>query len=96
MNMEDIFSQFGDLFESWGMGGGGFSSFFGGGSRGGGQRVRRGSDLRVRVKVTLWSCSQHLWCISEYTYSSTVPEHARHGSTSQDWVFPQSAALHFQ
>ena len=53
MNMEDIFSQFGDLFESWGMGGGGFSSFFGGGSRGGGQRVRRGSDLRVRVKVTL-------------------------------------------
>ena len=53
MNMEDIFSQFGDLFSEWGMGGGGFSSFFGGGSRGGGQRVRRGSDLRVRVRVTL-------------------------------------------
>jgi len=50
-NMEDIFSQFGDLFESWGMGGG-FSSFFGGGSRGG-QRVRRGSDLRVKVRLTL-------------------------------------------
>ena len=32
MNMEDIFSQFGDLFSEWGMGGGGFSSFFGGGS----------------------------------------------------------------
>ena len=48
MNMEDIFSQFGDLFSEWGMGGGGFSSFFGGGNRGGGQRVRRGSDLRVR------------------------------------------------
>ena len=53
MNMEDIFSQFGDLFSEWGMGGGGFSSFFGGGNRGGGQRVRRGSDLRVRVRVTL-------------------------------------------
>lgn len=54
MNMEDIFSQFGDLFESWGMGGGGhFSSFFGGQRGGGGQRVRRGSDLRVRVHVTL-------------------------------------------
>ena len=53
MNMEDIFSQFGDLFSEWGMGGGGFSSFFGGGSRGGGHRVRRGSDLRVRVRVTL-------------------------------------------
>ena len=52
-NMEDIFSQFGDLFESWGMGGmgGGFSSFFGGG--GGRQRVRRGSDLRVKVRLTL-------------------------------------------
>ena len=55
MNMEDIFSQFGDLFESWGMGNGGghFSSFFGGQRGGGGQRVRRGSDLRVRVHVTL-------------------------------------------
>ena len=52
MNMEDIFSQFGDLFSEWGMGGGGFSSFFGGGSRGGGQRVRRGSDLRVRERDT--------------------------------------------
>ena len=53
-SMEDIFSQFGDLFESWGMGGsmgGGFSSFFGGG--GGGRRVRRGTDLRVKVRLTM-------------------------------------------
>jgi len=52
-SMEDVFSQFGDLFESWGMGGnmGGFSSFFGGGSRG--PRVRRGTDLRVKVRLTL-------------------------------------------
>ena len=52
-SMEDVFSQFGDLFESWGMGsmGGHFSSFFGGG--GGRQRVRRGSDLRVKVRLTL-------------------------------------------
>lgn len=52
--MEDIFSQFGDLFESWGMGGnmGGFSSFFGGGG-GRGPRVRRGTDLRVKVRLTL-------------------------------------------
>lgn len=51
--MEDIFSQFGDLFESWGMSGnmGGFSSFFGGGGRG--PRVRRGTDLRVKVRLTL-------------------------------------------
>ena len=51
-SMEDIFSQFGDLFESWGMSGGGFSSFFGGGS-GNGRRVRRGTDLRVKVRLTL-------------------------------------------
>ena len=49
MNMEDIFSHFGDIF-----GGhfGGFGGFGGGGSRGG-QRVRRGSDLRVKVKLNL-------------------------------------------
>lgn len=52
-SMQDIFAQFGDLFESWGMGGGGFSSFFGGGGSRGGQRVRRGTDLRVKVRLTL-------------------------------------------
>ena len=48
MSMDDIFSHFGDIF------GGHFGGFggFGGSSRGG-QRVRRGSDLRVKVKLTL-------------------------------------------
>lgn len=50
MNMDDIFSHFGDIFG--GHFGGGFSGF-GGSQRGGGQRVRRGSDLRVKVKLTL-------------------------------------------
>ncbi|MCB9225744.1 MAG: molecular chaperone DnaJ [Chitinophagales bacterium] len=49
MNMEDIFSQFGDIF---GGGGGGFGSFFGGGGRGG-SRVQKGSNLRVKLKLTL-------------------------------------------
>ena len=50
MNMEDIFSQFGDIFG----GGGGFDGFFGGQqSRGGGRRVSRGSNLRIKVKLTL-------------------------------------------
>lgn len=44
MNMEDIFSQFGDIF------GGGFGGGFGGQSR---QRRVKGSDLRIRVKVSL-------------------------------------------
>lgn len=52
MNMEDIFSQFGDIF-----GGGGhpFESFFGGGQSrgGGGRRVAKGSNLRIKVKLTL-------------------------------------------
>ncbi len=45
MNMDDIFSNFGDIF-----GGGGF----GGGQRsGGGRRVMRGSNLRIKVKLNL-------------------------------------------
>jgi molecular chaperone DnaJ len=51
MNMEDIFSQFGDIF---GSGGGGFGGGFGG-FGGGGQRQARvkGSNMRIRVKLTL-------------------------------------------
>ena len=48
MNMDDIFSQFGDIF---GGGGGGFSGF--GGGFGGGQRRVKGSNLRIRVSLTL-------------------------------------------
>jgi molecular chaperone DnaJ len=44
MDMEDIFSHFGDIF--------GFGGFGGGRSRGG-QRVAKGSNLRVRVKLNL-------------------------------------------
>ncbi|HET7360801.1 MAG TPA: molecular chaperone DnaJ [Salinimicrobium sp.] len=49
MNMDDIFSQFGDIF------GGGFSGGFSGfgGGFGGGQRTAKGSNLRVRVSFTL-------------------------------------------
>lgn len=48
MSMDDIFSHFGDIF------GGHFGGFGGfGGSQRGGQRIRKGSDLRVKVKLTL-------------------------------------------
>ena len=47
MNMEDIFSQFGDIFG----GGSPFESFFGGSS--GGRRQRKGSALRIKLKLTL-------------------------------------------
>jgi molecular chaperone DnaJ len=46
MNMDDIFSQFGDIF------GGAFGGSFGGNS-GGGQRRMKGSNLRIKVKLTL-------------------------------------------
>lgn len=51
MSMDDIFSMFGDIFGGGGFGGG-FGGF-GGGSRGGGRRVHRGSDLRVKVTLSL-------------------------------------------
>ena len=51
MSMDDIFSQFGDIFGGHFGGFGGFGGFSGG-SRGG-RRVNRGSDLRVKVKLTL-------------------------------------------
>ncbi|CAN5241032.1 molecular chaperone DnaJ [soil metagenome] len=50
MNMDDIFSQFGDIF-----GEDVFGSFFGGGNgrsnRGGRTRGTRGSNLRIRIKL---------------------------------------------
>jgi len=53
MTMEDIFSQFGDVFQD-----SPFESFFGGGARGrssGGARSRgqRGTNLRIKVALTL-------------------------------------------
>lgn len=44
MNMEDIFSQFGDIFGG---------SFGGGGFGGGGRQQVRGSNLRIRIKLNL-------------------------------------------
>src|SRR5450759_3135703 len=48
MTMDDIFSSFGDIF---GDAFGGFVAFGGGGRRG--HRVNKGSNLRVKVKLTL-------------------------------------------
>ncbi|MBL4905422.1 MAG: molecular chaperone DnaJ [Flavobacteriaceae bacterium] len=50
MNMEDIFSQFGDIF---GGGGGGFGGGFGGFGGGSRQARVKGSNMRIRVKLTL-------------------------------------------
>jgi len=49
MSMDDIFSHFGDIFGGAFGGGGGF----GGGGHSGRRRVNRGSNLRVKVKLSL-------------------------------------------
>lgn len=50
MTMEDIFSQFGDIF---GETGGPFGSFFGGGRSSTRSRGERGSNLRIKVSLSL-------------------------------------------
>lgn len=47
MNMDDIFSQFGDIF------GGAFGGSFGGARGGGRSRMVKGSNLRVKMKLNL-------------------------------------------
>jgi len=52
MSMDDIFSQFGDIFgDAFGGAFGGFGGF--GGTRQRRRRVNRGSNLRIKVKLTL-------------------------------------------
>jgi molecular chaperone DnaJ len=55
MNMDDIFSQFGDIFGDFFGGRGGFGGFggFGGRQQGGRRAVPRGTNLRIKVKLTL-------------------------------------------
>jgi molecular chaperone DnaJ len=51
MNMDDIFSQFGDIFGG-DSGGSPFDGFFGG-RGGGGRRTRKGTNLRIKLKLNL-------------------------------------------
>ena len=81
MDLNDIFAQFGDLFESWGMG----SSFFGGGSNSGRSRSRqvmRGSDLRVKVRLTLEEIATGTE--KKIKVKKMVPCEHCHGSGSED------------
>jgi len=55
MSMDDIFMHFGDIFGDFGGGGFRFGGF---GGRQQGQRISRGSNLRVKVKLTLQEIAQ--------------------------------------
>src|SRR5687767_3409874 len=80
MNMEDIFSQFGDIF-----GDDLFGSFFGGGQRrGGGQRSRgiRGSNLRVKLKLTYEEIAKGV--TKNIKVKKHIPCHTCGGSGAKD------------
>lgn len=78
MSMEDIFSQFGDLFGGHFGGFGGFGGF--GSSRG--RSVQRGSDLRVKVKLTLKEVANGVE--KKIKVKKYVPCAKCHGSGAED------------
>ncbi len=81
MNMDDIFSMFGDIFGGH-MGGGfnPFGGFSGGGGRG--RQVYRGSDLRIKVKLTLNEVATG--CTKKFNIHKYVPCTHCGGSGSED------------
>lgn len=86
MNMEDIFRNFGDIFGGGGGGGGfdPFESFFGG--SGGGRQTRsrgkRGSNLRIKVKLTLKEVADG--AKKTIKVKKQVECHTCHGSGAKD------------
>ena len=79
MNMDDIFSQFGDIFGGHNP----FESFFGGGGqqRGGRRAVNRGSNLRVKVRLTLQEVAHG--AEKKLKVNKSVACHTCHGSGAQ-------------
>ncbi len=79
MNMDDIFSQFGDIFGGHNP----FESFFGGGGgqQRGGRRVNRGSNLRIKVKLNLQEIANGVE--KKIKVSKAVACHTCHGSGAQ-------------
>ena len=81
MSMDDIFSMFGDIFGG-GFGGGGFSGFGGfGGGRSQGKRVHRGSDLRVKVTLSLKDVAEGVE--KKLKLKKYIPCDTCHGSGAQ-------------
>ncbi len=82
MNMNDIFSNLGDLFGD--LFGGGFRTGFTGFGGGGGaaRRVLRGSNLRIKVKLTLEEIERG--CEKKIKVSKYVPCKTCNGSGARD------------
>ncbi len=81
MSMDDIFSQFGDLFADFGLGSF-FGGGFGGGSRSGGIVRERGGNIRVKVKLNLQEIEKGVK--KKIKVNKYVPCEHCHGSGSAD------------
>ena len=75
MNMDDIFSMFGDIF-----GGHGFGGFGGGGRRA--HQQHRGSDLRLKVRLTLEEINTGV--TKKFKVRKDVPCGHCHGTGAED------------
>ena len=73
MNMDDIFSMFGDIFGGHGFGG------FGGGSRR--PQQHRGSDLRLKVRLTLEEINQGV--TKKFKVRKDIPCQHCHGTGAE-------------
>ena len=78
MSMDDIFSMFGDIF-----GGGGFGGFgsFGGRTRQRGERKSQGSDIRIKVSLTLEEINNGV--TKKFKLKKLVPCQHCHGTGAQ-------------
>jgi len=77
MNMDDIFSMFGDIF-----GGHGFGGFGGFGSRGGnGHTQHRGNDLRLKVRLSLQEINEGV--TKKFKVRKDVPCQHCHGTGAE-------------
>ena len=83
MSMEDIFSHFGDIFEGAGFDLGDIGEMFmGGRGRSRGSRVQRGSDMCVKVRLTLEEIAKG--CEKKIKVRKLVACGDCHGTGSQD------------
>lgn len=80
-SMEDIFSQFGDIFGGH-FGGGGFRS-----SSSGGRRVNRGSDIRIKVRLTLAEIANGVTKKPQDQQDRRLRQVRRYGSQGRRFLF---------
>lgn len=91
MDMNDIFSQFGSIFGDL-FGGGGFRGFSGFGGGGAQRRVMRGSNLRIKVKLTLEEIDRG--CEKKIKVSKYVPCKTCNGSGAKDGQYETCQHCH--